>query len=276
MIYPKVIALVTAYNAEKFIIETLESIAAQTYANFEVILCDDCSKDNTFKVCQDFAKDHPNFTILRNEVNLGWFSNSENLWRKGVELGEYCFLHPHDDILFDGFIAEQIKVLEENPQAALAIPGMKNIGLPFIQGNSFCVELSNSITTSDLVTTLIKKQVHGWWAAYHGIHRSSVVKKILPVAKLRIGNPEHMADLLWMIKLSFHGQFISTNKVLFQKNYNSKTLSASWDFMSKKNKVGIYLAIAEEIVKSPLSLKEKLKIGKKILPGLLVKVKNQL
>jgi glycosyltransferase involved in cell wall biosynthesis len=71
--YPKVIALVTTYNAEGFIIRTLESIVAQTYPNFKIILCDDCSSDNTFEICQDFAKSHPNFTVLKKNKNLRWF-----------------------------------------------------------------------------------------------------------------------------------------------------------------------------------------------------------
>jgi len=273
--YPKVIALVTLYNAEDFIIKTLESIVAQTYPNFEVIVCDDCSSDNTFEVCQNFAKSHPNFTILRNEENLGWFSNSENLWKKGVELGEYCFLHPHDDILFAGFIEEQIDVLLKNSKAVLSIPGMKNIGASFMHGDSFCPELSTINNPSEQVNILFNIQVSGWWAAYHGIHKSSVVKKMLPVAKLRIGNAEHMADLLWLIKLSFLGQFVSTNKLLFQKNYHSKTLSATWDYKSKKNKLGLYLAIVELVVRSPLSLNQKLKTAKKLIPFILVKIKNQ-
>jgi len=102
--YPKVIALVTTHNAEGFIIRTLGSIVAQTYPNFKIILCDDCSSDKSFEICQDFAKSYPNLTDLRNDKNLGWFSNAENLWRKGVELGGYCFLHPHDDIPFPEFM----------------------------------------------------------------------------------------------------------------------------------------------------------------------------
>lgn len=276
MIYPKVIALVTAYNAEGFIIQTLESIVAQTYPNFEIILCDDCSPDNTFEICQNFAKSYPNLTVLRNDKNLGWFSNSENLWRKGVELGEYCFLHPHDDILFPKFIGDQISVLLKNPEAVLSIPGMKNSGSSFLHDDSFCSELSNISNPSKQVLSLLNMQVTGWWAAYHGIHRSVIVKKILPVARLRIGHAEHMMDLLWLIKLSLFGQFISTNKILFQKNYNQKTLSASWDYKSKRNKMGLYLAVIELIVKSPISLTQKLKIGKKLMPSILGKLKLQL
>jgi len=141
--YPKVILLVTTFNAEGFIIRTLKSIIAQTYPNFEIILCDDCSSDNTFKICQDFAKYHPNFTVLRNDKNLGWFSNAENFWRKGVELGEYCLLHPNDDILFPKFVEDQIGLLLKTPETVLSIPGIKNLSSTFLLEESLCSQLSN-------------------------------------------------------------------------------------------------------------------------------------
>jgi len=80
------------------------------------------------------------------------------------------------------------------------------------------VELSNP---SERVLILLNLKVSGWWAAYHGIYRSAAVK-ILPVTKLRIGNAEHTADLLWLIKLSLIGQFISTDKILFEKKIRNK------------------------------------------------------
>jgi glycosyltransferase involved in cell wall biosynthesis len=143
MTYPKVIPLVTTYNAEGFIIRTLKSIEAHNYPNFEIIICDDSSSDNTFVICQDFAKSYPNLTDLRNDKNLGWFSNAENLWRKGVELGEYCLLHPNDEILFPEFVEDKIGLLLKTPEAVLSIPGMKNSSSTFLLEDSLCSQLSN-------------------------------------------------------------------------------------------------------------------------------------
>jgi hypothetical protein len=126
---------------------------------------------------------------------------------------------------------------------------------------------------SERVLILLNLKVSGWWAAYHEIHKSAAVKKILPVTKLRIGNAEHMADLLWLIKLSLIGQFISTDKILFQKNYNQKTLSASWDYKSKKNKIGLYPAVLELIMINSISLTQKLRLGKKLIRRVLNKLR---
>jgi glycosyltransferase involved in cell wall biosynthesis len=46
--------VVITYNSSKYILETLESIKQQTYKNLELIITDDCSKDNTVVLCQDW------------------------------------------------------------------------------------------------------------------------------------------------------------------------------------------------------------------------------
>jgi glycosyltransferase involved in cell wall biosynthesis len=273
--YPRVIALITAYNAEGFIIKTLETVAAQTYLNFEVILCDDCSTDDTLKLCDEFAKTHPNFTIIKNKINLGWFSNSEKLWELGIEKGEYCFLHPHDDLLFPDFISEQIAYLLQNDNAVLAIPGMENIFHNRTVTSNFN-EISNISNPVEQALLLAKRENFGWWAAYHGIHKSSAVRKILPVAKLRFGPPEFSADLIWLIKLSFQGKFVSTSKTLFQKIYHTKSLSASWDQKNGFNQAALYFSIIELVIRSPLTRAQKRKLITLLFKLLLQKVKNRL
>lgn len=62
--------LVPIYNVERYILDTLHSIAVQTYPNFEVILIDDCSKDGTYDLVKSFCDKDSRFKVLRNERNL--------------------------------------------------------------------------------------------------------------------------------------------------------------------------------------------------------------
>lgn len=60
------------YNCEKYLEEALDCIVNQTYTNWEVIMCDDGSKDNTIAIAQKFVDKHPNkFRLLKNEQNMG-------------------------------------------------------------------------------------------------------------------------------------------------------------------------------------------------------------
>ena len=60
----KVSIIIPAYNAEKTIKKCFDSIAAQTYSNFEVIVVDDGSKDSTFAIAQEYAKKDGRFVAI--------------------------------------------------------------------------------------------------------------------------------------------------------------------------------------------------------------------
>ena len=260
---PKVVGLVTTYKSEHLIIATLETLAAQDYPNFEVIICDDCSPDNTFRICCDFAKQHPNFKVIRNEANLGWFANSEKLWKIAVDQSDYCFLNPHDDHLLPGFVSQQVEILRGNPKAVLCIPGMEN---RFKNGDRFISTYLNPTGKTDpvdRVLSILDRAGYRWWAAYHGLYKSSAVKQIIPVKKLRFGEKEFFADLLWLLEIAFLGEFVHSKNILFSKNYDSKSLSASWKH-GILNKAALWSGILECINRSPLPGDEKGRIRKGI------------
>ena len=59
-----------AYNAEKYIQESIESILNQTYTDFEFIIINDCSTDNTWNIIKDYSKKDDRITAIENEKNL--------------------------------------------------------------------------------------------------------------------------------------------------------------------------------------------------------------
>ncbi|MES2849857.1 MAG: glycosyltransferase family 2 protein, partial [Bacteroidota bacterium] len=72
---PLVSVLITAYNREKLIVETLESVLECTYKNIEIIIVDDGSKDNTLSVIKEFAEKDSRIRYYQNEKNLGDYPN---------------------------------------------------------------------------------------------------------------------------------------------------------------------------------------------------------
>ena len=66
---PLVSIMMPAYNAGKYIGRAIESVLAQTYENWELIIVDDCSTDNTYEIAASY-KD-PRIRIFRNDVNIG-------------------------------------------------------------------------------------------------------------------------------------------------------------------------------------------------------------
>jgi len=62
--------VLTTYNRASLLRETLESILKQSYGDFELIISDDCSTDNTESICREYSQRDPRIQYYRNENNL--------------------------------------------------------------------------------------------------------------------------------------------------------------------------------------------------------------
>lgn len=98
---PLVSIITPLYNSEKYIAETIESVLAQTYSNWEMIIVDDCSKDNSTKIVEEYQKKDRRIKLYRNEINKG-VSYTRN---RAIDLsqGKYIAFLDSDD-LWKGYV----------------------------------------------------------------------------------------------------------------------------------------------------------------------------
>lgn len=75
----QVTVVVPVYNAEKYILETLESIAQQSFRNFSAVIVDDCSKDGSAAIVEAFCKRDTRFRYLRSSANFGGPAGPRNM-----------------------------------------------------------------------------------------------------------------------------------------------------------------------------------------------------
>lgn len=68
---PRISVLMGIYNCAPTLQEALDSLYAQTYQDFQIILCDDGSKDDTYKIAEENAKKHDNIILIKNDRNRG-------------------------------------------------------------------------------------------------------------------------------------------------------------------------------------------------------------
>ena len=119
---PTVSFVVPCHRLAHLLSECIHSILAQTYSDFEVIIMDDCSPDNTPDVAASF--DDSRVKYVRNEHNLGHLRN----YNKGIQLsrGKYVWLISADDYLRQPHILERyMKVMERDPQIGYSFcPGV--------------------------------------------------------------------------------------------------------------------------------------------------------
>lgn len=99
------------YNSEKFIAETIQSVQNQTYQNWEMLIVDDCSSDETVDIIQQIMEDDYRIHLIRLNKNSG-ASKARNEAIKMVK-GDYMTFLDADDIWFPDFIQNSINTIKE-------------------------------------------------------------------------------------------------------------------------------------------------------------------
>jgi cellulose synthase/poly-beta-1,6-N-acetylglucosamine synthase-like glycosyltransferase len=112
---PTVSVVVPNYNHARFLRKRIESVLGQTYQDFELILLDDCSTDDSRTILSEYAGD-ARVRVEFNEVNSG---STFKQWNKGVGLarGKYVWLAESDDYADERLLEKLVRRLEEDPSA---------------------------------------------------------------------------------------------------------------------------------------------------------------
>jgi glycosyltransferase involved in cell wall biosynthesis len=120
----RVSVIVPNYNHAPYLERRFDSIFAQTYQDFELIILDDCSTDNSREVLEKY-RNHPKVSqVVYNEKNSG---STFKQWNKGVAMakGEYIWIAESDDEAESEFLETLVSELAENP----------NVGIAYCQSN---------------------------------------------------------------------------------------------------------------------------------------------
>ena len=115
---PKVSVIVPNYNHASYLKERLDSIFNQTFQDFEVILLDDASTDNSVEILNDYSKDEKVSHIIINKNNSG---SPFKQWRKGIEKakGVYIWIAESDDFAEHTFLETTVNELNQNNNISL-------------------------------------------------------------------------------------------------------------------------------------------------------------
>lgn len=114
---PKVSVCIPTYNYAHFLGQAVESVLAQTFEDFELIVRDDASTDGTAEVMARYASD-PRIRFTVNEVNAGLFANFNDIAREAR--GEYIKYLCADDWIEPEFLAKTVALLDADPTLPLA------------------------------------------------------------------------------------------------------------------------------------------------------------
>lgn len=118
---PKISIITPAYNCEKYLKEAVDSVLAQTYNDWEMLIIDDCSSDGTLSCMKNLAKTDNRIKILRNEVNSGSAATRNRGIREAT--GEWIAFLDSDDLWNPDKLSMQMDVVKNNSDAEFIFSG---------------------------------------------------------------------------------------------------------------------------------------------------------
>jgi len=132
-IKPLVSVLMPVYNGQRYLATSIKSILYQTYKNFEFIIIDDGSIDNSLEVINSF--NDPRIKVIKNESNMGLPASLN----KGINLaaGKYIIRMDADDISLPWRISKQVQFMEENKNVDISGSWILLFGTKFVRWISY-------------------------------------------------------------------------------------------------------------------------------------------
>lgn len=140
---PKVSVIIGIYNCASYLQEALDSLYSQTYQDFEIILCDDGSSDDTYRIALENSKVHNNIVLLKNEHNKGLnFTLNKCL---AIAKGEYIARMDGDDISLPDRFQKEVDFLDQNKKYGFVSTPM----IYFDEGGDFMMGIGGKEPTKE-------------------------------------------------------------------------------------------------------------------------------
>ena len=249
------------YNGARFLPESLETILRQTYTDFELIISDNASTDNTEEICRRFASLDTRVHYHRMETNLGAAAN----YRQVFELarGHYFRWAPADDLFAPDSVECCVRTLDDHPEAVLCYP--KTVLINENGGVIRPYDDDLHLPFPDAVERFrrAKKQI-GLVNVLYGLIRASTLRQTSLMGHYS------GADMVFVLELSLYGQFIEIPHPLFFRRIHpaamssKKSVEGDQEFFDPKTKGRLFMRSwrhhfeeGTAILRSPLKWKDK-------------------
>ena len=217
---------VPVYNGERFLAQCLDSLLAQTYRNFVLVISDNASTDRTPEICQRYVEADSRVRYSRNRVNVGMYGN----FNRVLELVRtpYLKLANADDYWAPTMLADCMEQMERDPSLVLCHPRVvlvdenggeiRRYEKPLhLMEDDPAVRFRRVLTELSLVNQLM------------GVMRIDAVRSMLPF----MSYPP--ADSVFLAELSLHGKIMELPKFQYFRRFHEEC--SSWDRKSESHQV---------------------------------------
>lgn len=110
------------YNGEAFIRQALDCLIGQSFSDWKLLIADNCSQDQTFEICSEYAAKDSRITVIRHEQNIGAAKNFKYVL--DCADGKYFMWAACDDYWAPGFIEKCVAFLENSPETGMVFSNL--------------------------------------------------------------------------------------------------------------------------------------------------------
>lgn len=230
----KISIIMPVYNSEKYLADTINTIINQSYQNWELIVIDDCSTDNSYDIVKSLREKDNRIKLYKNEKNLGICGNRN----KGLKYasGEYILFCDDDDFFEPNLIKDNVLLLNKYPSLDMIKFGRK---LVFVNSSD---EIFYEKETKMSVTGLVTDKYQNYFAIresdvflnlWNGMYRKSLLEKhhIVFDEKMKYGSED--ANFSYAVYLNSQAVYFNPN--VYYIHFKRELSSTSRKF--NKNKI---------------------------------------
>ena len=219
------------YNAERYLAQALESVLAQDYSNFELVISDNGSGDRTEEICRQFAARDSRIRYLRHAQNQGMPWNFARVVQEAK--GEYFMWAAHDDLFHPSYIRKCLDKLSAHPEAIFCCTEINFIDADGLPHSDWSKKRYSNIETLGMtapqrIHELISRM--GWFATY-GVMRLENARKI------SLGLNVFGYDVILIEEMLLLGDFVKVHEPLFSKRIEKSKSAEDYqtDFNAEDN-----------------------------------------
>lgn len=223
--YPKISIGLPVYNAEKFLHKRIENLLAQTFTDFELIISDNASKDNTVNICKKLMEKDSRIKLHIQNHNIGQFDNYNFVLEQAS--GEYFVWMAADDLLLPTFLEKNVHILDTKKNVVTSVTKLrmfgeftnslkKNESDSFIKKNEKKIKRHFSYMDCFAISGEYEKKVCDFFKTcrhsqvFYGLHRTDAIKKCL-ISQFILG-----FDTFYALSLLRYGDIYVIDDVLME------------------------------------------------------------
>jgi glycosyltransferase involved in cell wall biosynthesis len=222
--HPLVSICIAARNEENYISDTLRSIQEQTHENFEVLIFDNDSTDETPAICEDFCTTDKRFNLYRNTFNVGQTYNFTRCLTPAR--GDYVAIRSGNDLLRPQYLEKTLAILLDSPETGMAYSRSdwideegKPLDSDYQEDSFFETDCTDPVAAAE---TVLRCYIHP--ASYFGVYRKGMIDRLQPMRHAFGG------EKMFVCEASLYGNIRCVKEPLFIERKHQRQASLAHIF----------------------------------------------